>query len=162
MLIRRPTLHPTNRARTLCALAACAVTVLTATSAMSAVALNYAAYRFAGTSLEALKPGDRLSHGERILLKVSYSNGNWQAEPAGAVVFTLPRGCRLLDVSRTSDLLASIDGGEAYVPVSALLGVRAGTFQSQKGHAVTYLKWRLKEAVAPGASDAISIVARHD
>ena len=148
--------------RSLCGVAAFVATVITSTSAMSAVALNYAAYRYAGAGLEALKPGDHLNHGEKILLKVSYSNGNWRAEPAGAVVFTLPRGCRLTDVSRTSDLSASIDGGEAYVPVSTLLGVRAGAFEPREGHAVTYLKWRLKDAVAPGASDAISIVARHD
>ena len=124
-----------------------------------ALTLNYEAYRTSASSLVALKPGDFVRSGEKIAIKISYINGDWSAIAPGSLVFTLPPGFRFVGSGQSGSLSISDDGGHHFFPVRALHPQPASFAQAASGETITYMKWALLGAVAPGQSGEINLVA---
>ena len=133
----------------------------TAASA-NAIDLTYAAYRIDGVQSAAVRPGDTIGFGEKLLIKVRYLNGSPVTAPAGFVVFTLPQGCAFVKAEQAKFVEVSVDGGHAFGPLDRLEVRERGRFRAATGADVTHIRLALIHPVASGEGGEIGVIAAHE
>lgn len=101
--------------------------------------------------------------GEQVTYVIAYKNDT--AKPAERLVVTNPVPANLEFVSASDGAEVSVDGGKTYGVLATLTTRSASAAASTTTRAaqaadVTHVRWRLANAIAPGAAGEVSFQAK--
>ena len=97
--------------------------------------------------------------GEQVTYVIAYKND--AAKPAERVVVTNPVPVNLEFVSASDGAEVSVDGGKSYGALASLTTRSAsGAARAAQAADVTNVRWRIANAIAPGAAGEVSFQAK--
>lgn len=113
-----------------------------------------------GTMDRQLKPATTVVPGDRLVYVISYRNNG--KKPSSDVVVTNPISPTVEFIGEeTAGAEMSTDGGKTYGQLAQMrMRNPDGSQRAARRSDVTHLRWRIAEAVAPGASGQVSFKAR--
>lgn len=105
-----------------------------------------------GAPTRALASAGTLRPGDRVLFVIRYRNDGSTPVPPTSIVSPLPQTV-MIDPASAGGLQVSTDGGRRWDRPGATFTITpAGTLRPAPGQAVTHVRFRIDQPIAPGAS----------